>query len=506
MKNKIYATTTIVTVLSVAERFLGFIYRIVLSRLIGAEGLGLYQVSLSLFSLFLTIGTGGIPISVSRMISKSKAENNPYGERTAVSAGLFLSLCLTLPFCLFFGIFGDKFPALFADKRSFRVFRILLIGLSFSSIYAVLRGHCWGNKRFLLPSILEIVEEAVMVIAGIFLLKNVSSPVSGAEKAAWAVVISYLCSFTASTVAFFLCGGKLAKPNVALKPLLRSSAPITSVRASGSLVTSAVAVLLPVMLVRAGFSESESLQLFGVVSGMVLPILFVPSTIIGSLALVLVPELSEDFYRNNRDRLQRNVRRGLKFSLLVACAMLPFFYVLGSDVGRIAYSNAQAGAMISKSGIVLIPMSLTMISTSALNAMGFEKQTFAFYFIGATALIVCILALPVFVGAYAYVVGLGASFSVNAVCNLVFLHKKCSLFDRKDPSIRERGILPAIVAVFPVSFFGKCVSNILKYFVGETFALLGAGLALVAVTLLLYYVFGIFTIRNVKSKLLGEKA
>ena len=88
MKNKVIANASIVTGLSIAERCLGFLYRIVLSRLLGAEGLGLYQVALSLFGLFITIGTGGIPITVSRMISKAKAEGDPRGERRAVGAGL----------------------------------------------------------------------------------------------------------------------------------------------------------------------------------------------------------------------------------------------------------------------------------------------------------------------------------------------------------------------------------------------------------------------------------
>jgi O-antigen/teichoic acid export membrane protein len=77
------ATASIVTFLSVAERGLGFLYRIVLSRLIGAEGLGLYQVALSVFAVFLTIGTGGLPTCVSRLIAKSNAENNNIGKSCA---------------------------------------------------------------------------------------------------------------------------------------------------------------------------------------------------------------------------------------------------------------------------------------------------------------------------------------------------------------------------------------------------------------------------------------
>ena len=88
MKKNIYRTTAVVTGLSVAERSLGFLYRIVLSRLIGSEGLGLYQVALSVFSVFITLGTGGIPITVSRLISKSKASNDPKGESAAVTAGM----------------------------------------------------------------------------------------------------------------------------------------------------------------------------------------------------------------------------------------------------------------------------------------------------------------------------------------------------------------------------------------------------------------------------------
>ena len=133
-KSNPFGTASVVTTLSVAERALGFLYRIVLSRLIGAEGLGLYQVALSLFSVFLTIGTGGIPITVSRLISKSKAENNPKGERAATSAGFVLSLILTLPAAVLLGIFAQHLPFLFSDDRAVPVFKVLLLGLVFSSL------------------------------------------------------------------------------------------------------------------------------------------------------------------------------------------------------------------------------------------------------------------------------------------------------------------------------------------------------------------------------------
>jgi len=504
-QNTVVATASIVTGLSVAERALGFLYRIVLAHLIGAEGLGLYQVSLSLFALFLTIGTGGIPITVSRMISKSKAERRPADEHRAVSAGIVLSLLLTLPIGLFLIFFGQKLRFLFSDARCFKVFRILLIGLCFSSVYAVFRGSFWGNKQFLLPSILEITEEAAMVIFGVLLLRNVDSPAVGAEKAAWAVVLSYLVSFTASLLCFLFRGGKFANPQKQLKPLFNATMPITSVRASSSLVNSAVAVLLPVMLMRTGMNSSDSIALFGIVSGMVLPILFIPSTVIGSLALVLVPELSEDFYRKNHTRLQKNLERGLSFAFLFACALLPFFCALGDDLGRIAFSNAQAGEMITKSAVILLPMSVAMISTSMLNSMGFEKQTFFFYFVGAAAMILCVLFLPRYCGIYAYLIGLGASFLANALCNVIFLAKNCPIFQKRWGQVWLHGILPALILTLPITLFGILCNTLLSNVMGSTLTLLLCAVLMAILTLILYLATGLLHIKDVQCFKIGKQ-
>ncbi len=486
MKKNIYTITSIVTALSIAERGLGFLYRIVLSRLIGAEGLGLYQVALSLFALFLTLGTGGIPITVSRMISKSKAEGDTVSESSAVSAGGTLSLLLTLPACLFLIFFGDKLPFLFSDERAFPVFRILLIGLCFSSLYAVIRGHFWGNKQFLTTELLELAEEIVMVVAGILLLTNLSSSAVGAELAAWAVVISYLFSFTASTFCFFFSGGKLSSPKKQLKPLFNATIPLTSVRVSGSLVNSAIAVLLPVMLLRAGLSQGEAVSVFGVISGMVMPVLSIPSTLIGSLALVLVPELSEDYYKGNTERLTQNIERGLTFSFFIACVLLPLFYSVGNDLGRLAFADPLAGEMIERGCLILLPMSLTMISTSILNSMGFEKQTFLFYFIGAALLLLCILFLPSLCGGYAYLIGLGANFTAIAVCNLLFLRKKCPIFQKRGEQVCVHLLFPVLLSILPLSLLGRFCKVLLSNVLGELPAIALTVLLILFVTAALY--------------------
>ena len=500
MKNTVYKNASIVTGLSVAERGLGFLYRVVLSRLIGAEGMGLYQVALSLFGLFLTIGTGGIPITLSRMITKNKADGYALGESRSVGAGIIASLLLSLPFCLVLWLFGKNMPFLFSDMRSFEVFKILLVGLCFSCVYAVFRGYFWGNKEFLAPSILEIAEESVMVIAGVILLRGVSSPAIGAQKAAWAVVISYLFSFTASLLCFLFRGGRISLPKKELKPLFNAAMPITSVRASASLVTSAVAVLLPALLMRTGMSESDALKLFGVVSGMVFPVLFIPSTLVGSLSLVLVPELSQDYYCKNFDRLRKNLLRGLRFAFYIACSLIPFFFALGEDIGRLAFSNQTAGEMIKRSCFVLLPMSMTMVSTSILNSLGFERQSFLFFFVGAAGLLLCVLLLPSYCGGYAYVIGLGVSYLLTGASNLVFLYKKCPFLQKDGGQVRDYTPFIAFFAILPFSLLGQLCARLFKIFVGNFLCILLTASLLALATALFYLSLRILTLPSFRKK------
>ena len=328
-----------------------------------------------------------------------------------------------------------------------------------------------------------------MVLAGILLLQNVSSPLDGATRAAWAVFLSYLFSFTASGLCFFLFGGKLSSPKKQLKPIFNATLPITSARAGGSLINSAIAVLLPVMLIRAGVNNSEAMALFGIVSGMVMPVIFIPSTLIGSISLVLVPEVSEDFYRGNTTRLQRNVERGLLFAFLIACILTPLLFIFGKELGALAFTNETAGDLIKISAPLLLPMSLTMISTSILNSMGFEKKTFFFYILSAATLLFSILFLPQFCGILAYVIGLGASFTINALCNLIFLYRICPFFKKQWRQVSIHGILPCLLSILTTCFLGEIFHPLIFTYFHPLLALFFTGVYTSTLCVVSFFIF-----------------
>ena len=137
---QIVKTMTIVTVLSVIERLLGFIYRIFLSRNLGSEGVGIYQISLSVVGLLMTLTASGIPITISRIMAKHDAEKSSQLAYKTVTAGIILSLVLSVPIVLILLFFPDTFSFIFTDKRCFTLLRIVLPGVIITSVYAVIRG------------------------------------------------------------------------------------------------------------------------------------------------------------------------------------------------------------------------------------------------------------------------------------------------------------------------------------------------------------------------------
>ena len=321
----------IVTVFSVCEKFLGFLYRVFLSRTIGAEGMGLYQVALSVFALLLTIACSGTSITVSRLMTKYRAEGKKESVQKVISAGLFITLSVAIPLCLGFMAFSKSLGFLFADQRCVKIFITVLPGLIFTSVYAVLRGVFWGNKDFLPYSVLELLEEICMIVVGVVLITRVNNVYQGAVRAGVAVLISYIFSFSLATAVFFIRKNKLRNPRTELKPLISSAMPITAMRTANSLISSLISIILPLRLISAGFTSSEAMSAYGSALGQAMPILSIPTTLIGSFTLVLVPSLSENFYAGKHKALKIDMEKAIKFTVFVSSLFVPVFFVCGED-------------------------------------------------------------------------------------------------------------------------------------------------------------------------------
>lgn len=411
--------------------------------------MGIYQITLSVVGVLVTLTASGTPITVSRLMLKFRTKGDKLSEQQVVSSGIFTALAISVPITVALFIFKPFFCNIFADPRCYDILLVILPSIVLTSVYAVIRGVFWGNKNFLLYAIIELVEEVAMLGFGVVLVLRADSVFSRTLNAGIAISLSYILSFAISTFTFVLQGGKLKNPVKQMGALLESSLPITAMRTLSSLVGTLVAIIIPERLMAIGLSRESALSSYGELSGMALPLLFMPSTIIGSMALVLVPDLAENFYKKNYFTLKTTISSAIKCSVLIASFIFPVFIALGTEIGTFIYANKNAGKMLSVSSVLMIPMCITMITTSILNSLNLEKKTLAIYLVGALFLLGSVWFLPQFCGVYALIGGHFLSFCFTAIFNLVILHKMVG----KDIEYKKQTLF-ALGSAFTSALFG----------------------------------------------------
>ncbi len=490
-----FKTVAIVTVFSISEKALGFLYRIFLSHTIGAEGIGLYQVALSVFGTVLTLTTAGTPVTVSRLMTKYNAENQPDRAKKVITAGITFTLSVIIPVTAVLFLFSSNLGFLFADKRCIPIFRTLLPGLIFTSIYAVLRGVFWGSKDFLPYSIIELLEEACMILVGIALVTTSSSIYAGAMSASIAVLVSYIFSFSLAIAVFFLRKNKFANPKTEFKPLLRSAVPITAMRSASSLAVSLVSIILPARLIASGLTETQAMSSFGAIMGQAIPLLFIPTTLIGSFTLVLVPEISENYYKKRHYYLKRDVEKAVKFATFLTALFVPVFTVCGSELGILIFNGQECGKYLSASAFLMLFMSLSSITTSMLNSMGLENKTLLYFVFSSVLMLACIWFLPSVMGVYALLVGFSLVYGLTTVLNSRLLSKRCQI---KPEYLKF--LFWAIALIIPTTLLGFMLEKLLLSSLGTLVTLLICTGAMLVFNALLYPCFNLVSFNFLRTK------
>lgn len=499
---KLYRTVAFVTILSCAERFIGFIYRIFLSRYVGAEGLGLYQIALSVAGVVVTLTASGIPVTVSRLMIKEKSLKGGKAGADVVTAGIIAALAISIPVCMFLYFAKPLLSGFFADERCYDVLVVMLPGIVLTSVYAVIRGFFWGNRYYGAYSIIELIEELSMFIAGVIIITKTRDAFSSAIGAGQAVLISYVVSFIISTVTFVVKSGRVANPVKQFRPLICSASPITLTKTLTSLTGFLVALVIPARLAASGVSGAEATKSFGELTGMALPLLFIPSTIIGSIALVSLPEISESYYSGNPERLVSGVKTAFSFSVFVSALIIPIFISCGEEIGKFVYDNAQAGRYLSVSAIIMLPMSASLICCSVLNSLGKEKLTLLNFLAGAVCMFAAIWFLTAKIGIYSLIVGYGISYVVTALLDFFLTVKSL-----ENKGGLKKSFLLTFVYVIPATAFACFLNGLLSNFLSGFLLILFVGIISAAFSFALLSVGGAINInelfpflKNLKTK------
>ena len=490
---KLFKAVAIITVFALLTRLAGFLFRIYLSRTIGAEGLGVYQIAFSVFLVLETFVSSGLPLVVSRLTSKYEVEKNKPAQASAICAALITGLITSITLVGILFAAGNLVGKLFTDERCLHILLTLLPAIVFSSVYAVLRGHLWGKKKFFLVSVTEFFEQVVRIAACVILIALIYSTFDGAIAASVSLVIS--CAFSAALVVilFFKTGGKLKNPRGQTKIVLKSAIPITAVRIASSLLMPIIAVIMPIKLIKSGLSPEQALSEYGIALGMTFPLLYLPSTLTGSLAMALIPDISSDLAAKNHQSIAKKIESSLKFSIFVAFAVIPLYVGLGEHIGVFLFNNQTSGYYLAYAAWIMLPISINNIAASVLNALGLEVKAFINYILGAVLLVLCILILPKYIGILSLVWGMGLCMTLASILNIRMIRKRISV----RINIIKPIVLMSIITV-PCALLSKWTFGSLSVVMPDFINLMLAGLLGVVMFALLCMVLKIVDISTFK--------
>ena len=472
-----------VTFFTMIDRVLGFVFKIYLSRELGAVGMGVYQVALSVFFLLLTVTTSGLPLVVSKKTAQSG--KNGQAMHGTTTAALIVGVCSALLVCLVVVLLQKPIGKMMASPESMTLLLFMLAGVLFSGVYAALRGNLWGKQKYTTMSVIEVIEQTLRILLTVllFTLGFNKLKMTAVSLSASCLVTAVLCA-----VCYFSGKGRLASPKGEIVPLLRTSVPITCVRAASSAVNSVIAILVPFILVTAGNTREQAMYLYGASVGMALPLLYLPVTVVGSLAYVMIPTLSKAYGDGNLSSARRQIETAVTLSVVVAALFVPAFAALGLPVGKLVYDNIDAGRFLARAAWLLIPVSIENIVSSMLNSLDLEKRGFINYMIGSAVIFAVLGAFCRNFSVDVLIYAFGAGWTVSSILDLMCIRKRVG--------IRFTFVMPLLLScllVLPATLLVRTLFSLLSN-LPQLVAIAISGSLGCAFMLILSVVFGILDI------------
>lgn len=440
-------------------RVLGFVFRIYLANAIGSEALGIYQIAFSIFIVFVTIVGSGLPLTLSKLTAKYRLEKDARSENNAVSAAIIIGVSISALICLILIIFKTSITKLLTSEVAYTALLILSPAIIATSVFSAFRGSLWGQKKHFTLSVTDLVEQIVRIALAVILINFAFFGLSGVIAASLALTISSFVSAALAAIFYFKGKRRIVKPKKSYyNMLLKSSMPITGVRVASSLIQPLIAILLPLRLIASGYTKAQALRELGETLGMAFPLLFLPITVVGALSIALIPELTALIEKKDYKELVRRINTSLLFSLFCGFLFVPLYIGLGEPIGKFLFDNANSGYYLAQSAFIMIPLSLSAITASILNALNLEIKSFRNYLIGSFLLVLCLWFLPQYIEVRALIFGMALCMATVTILNLRMINLKLG----KQNSLLKPSILMSLF-ILPSSMLATYTFNLFNY-------------------------------------------
>ncbi len=408
--------TLLLTFTGLICRILGFFYRIYLSRTIGAEGLGLYQMVHPLFGICFALCAGSLQTALSQYAAARQAQG-----KMALAAALSVSMSLSVLLAwliTFFRLPLARYVLL--EPRCAPFLPVIALSVPFCALHACINGYYYGMQKTKVPALSQVAEQGIRMVT-VWLIVCVWAE-KGRPVTVELAFYGHLAGEMASALFTLMCLGAFPPRNTppaspgsessffqVLSSLLGLSLPLMGNRLVLNILGSAEAIWIPDRLSTFGLTDSQALSLYGVLTSMAMPFIFFPSAITNSMAVLLLPSAAEAQSTGNKERISSMLAASIRCSCYMGILCIGIFTRFGYTLGTSLFHNEQAGAFITTLCWLCPFMYLATTLGSIQNGLG---KTSATFLQNAAAMVLRLLfvlfAIPSF-GIRGYLWGLLAS-------------------------------------------------------------------------------------------------
>ncbi|MBE5962820.1 MAG: polysaccharide biosynthesis protein [Lachnospiraceae bacterium] len=469
-KNTILKGTLILTIAGLLTRVIGFFYKIFLSKALGAELLGIYQLVFPVYGVCFTVYASGIQTGISKMVAEEIGFGNYKGAKKVLWAGLSVSLTLAcLLAVLMYQNAGFIAEKVLFEKDCASSLQILAIAFPFCGITACINGYYYGLKKAFIPATTQLVEQTIRVVAVYLIaLKLGGGKVTATcELAVFGLVIGEIASNIYNIISLAFSKPEKEKNEDEVSSLSLSdkttkeyykglgaiSLPLTANRLLLSILHSFEAIMIPTMLKSSGLSNAEALSVYGILTGMTLPFLMFPSTLTNSLSVLLLPTISEANAKSNHSLIAKTVSITIKYSMILGIFSTGLFMAFGTDLGNAVFHEPRAGTYLMILSWLCPFLYMATTLSSIINGLGKAHLTFINSILGTSCRILIMIILIPKLGITGYLISQLVSQLLITFLDAFVVYKNVNApFDAVN-TILKPGIITACVSSFSYRFY-----------------------------------------------------
>lgn len=356
MKRTLLVNVLILTGSALLLRTVSLSFRVYISNKIGAEGIGLYQIISSFYMLASTFATSGISIAVTRLVAEAMGRGAYHARNKILKISFAFSLTFSITASLLLFNFAEYIGTVWIhDSRTVFALKILAPSLPFVGLSSCLKGYFYAIRKVVKTAGAQIMEQFIRIFIVVNLI-NVFIP-RGLEYACSAIVLGTTAAEIISCAYLFILycyeRKKYSKNDIGnvgqkgvLKKILSISLPIAASSYVRSGLKTVENIMIPISLEKFGSSNKISLTEFGMIRGMVMPILTFPSAFLSAFSTLLIPEISEANARNHKNRINYTISRVFQLALMLSILVGGIFISFSHELGMAIYNNKEIGFML----------------------------------------------------------------------------------------------------------------------------------------------------------------